>query len=163
MVISGRLSVDCLIIGIAAIGPRNRMLASVNFMAGLPQIERPAFDSEPAAAAADTRQEAMQIQFFLPGCNTVCTARMNNVGKSQSCMVSKLRIIWKQVCSLEMPLATTVLELKKILLYRTVKPPNLDMRQKDVRKAEGPLKIAANEIEEEPPAPGSKAERCVSM
>ena len=62
-----------------------------------------------------------------------------------------------------MPLATTVLELKKILLYRTVKPPNLDMRQKDVRKAEGPLKIAANEIEEEPPAPGSKAERCVSM
>eukprot|EP01048_Picozoa_sp_COSAG05_P019446 COSAG05_NODE_3047_length_2386_cov_12.635010_2_plen_423_part_01 len=118
-------------LGIAAIGPRNRMLASVNFMAGR-QIERPAFDSEPVAAA-ETRQEAMQIQFFLPGCNTVC--------------------------SLEMPLATTVLELKKILLYRTVKPPNLDMRQKDVRKAEGPLKIVVNDIEEEPPAPGSKAER----
>ena len=47
----------------------------------------------PAQAAVPRKQEArrLRVRFHI-----IRNARIENVGKSQSCMVSKLRIIWKQ-------------------------------------------------------------------
>ena len=41
---------------------------------------------------------ALRVRFHI-----IRNARIENVGKSQSCMVSKLRIIWKQTVALNLP------------------------------------------------------------
>ena len=53
-----------------------------------------------AAAAVAPRQQAplnLRVRFHI-----IRNGRIDNVGKSQSCMVSKLRIIWKQTVKMQL-------------------------------------------------------------
>jgi hypothetical protein len=102
--------------GVEALGPRNRMLRSIRFMQG-ERLVRPltaAAAAAPVSGEQDQGEPHMSFQIFLPETNAVVT--------------------------LSLALSLTVLELKKQLLYTTQAPQCVDMRQKMVRKAEGPLK-----------------------
>ena len=88
-------------IGIAAMGPRIRMLNSIRFM------------TKTKTKKKDPMSGKFQCQVLLPKTNEIAT--------------------------LDLGLRQTVAEIKKELLFQTQVPERKDMRQKDVRKHEGPL------------------------
>ena len=108
-------------IGIAAMGPRLRMLNSIKFMTKTRTKKKPKNLMESGK---------FQCQVLLPQTNEIAT--------------------------LDLGLRQTVAEIKKELLFQTQVPERKDMRQKDVRKQQGPL--APSPLVDPNPAPAGSEE-----
>ena len=74
-----------------------------------------------------SQTERIRVRFHI-----IRSARIENVGKSQSCMVSKLRIIWKQTVRM---LATPPPPLPAPAYVATFQPSNQHCRRQQTEEA----------------------------
>ena len=76
----------------------NRNEEGLQFLVSYGFLGGPQGNSRADASPPPARQPAVRVRFHI-----IRNARIDNVGKSQSCMVSKLRIIWKQTVPPPLP------------------------------------------------------------